>query len=108
MASPYFPQIPTPVYQRCLQISINADTAWTTLVRIIRAENIALGITNSGKTKLIADTLFPVMVYGSSGSLWEAYNALEQIVVTPEMSPFITKDRLEWMKNQLIQVISSL
>lgn len=106
-SSPYF-NIPDPGYARCQQIVVNAQTAWQKLVIAVAAENIALGITQSGKTKLIADALFPVMVYGSSGSLWEAYNELNKVKITPDMAPYITHDRLEWMKNQLIQSISSL
>ncbi len=107
MPSPYF-SIPDPTFNRCQQIMRNSLAAWQNIVIVVAAENIALGITSSGKTKLIADALFPVMVYGSCGSLWEAYNALNHIQITPEMYPYITKDRLEWMKNQLIQAISTL
>lgn len=107
MSSPYF-HIPDGPYNRCQQIVNNAINAWHNLVVTVAAENIALGITNSGKTKLISDTLFPVMVYGSIGSLWEAYSELGKIKITPEMAPYLTEDRLEWMKNQLIQTISSL
>lgn len=107
MPSPYF-NIPDPTFARCQQVMHNAINAWQTLVVIVAAENLALGITQSGKTKLIADALFPVMMYGSCGSLWEAYNALNQVKVTPEMAPYVTAARLEWMKNQLIQAISTL
>ncbi len=107
MPSPYF-NIPDPAYARCQQIMNNALNAWHNIVITVGAENIALGITQSGKTKLIADALYPVMAYGSSGSLWEAYNALNQVKVTPDMAPYITQDRIEWMKNQLIQAISTL
>lgn len=107
MPSPFF-GIPDGPYLRCQQIMKNALAAWQNIVIVVAAENIALGITSSGKTKLIADALFPVMVYGSCGSLWEAYNAISHIKVTPEMAPFITEARLEWMKNQLIQAISTL
>jgi len=107
MPSPFF-NIPDPTYGRCVQVMNNALNAWHNIVVTVGAENIALGITQSGKTKLIADTLFPVMMYGNSGSLWEAYNALSQITVTKEMEPFITEDRIAWMKNQLVQAISSL
>lgn len=107
MPSPYF-NIPDPTYNRCAQIVNNAINAWHNLVVTVAAENIAMGITQSGKTKLISDALFTVMVYGTSGSLWEAYNELNKVKITPEMAPYITKARIEWMKNQLIQSISSL
>lgn len=107
MPSPYY-NIPDPTYNRCRQIMKNAQAAWAELVIVVAAENIALGITQSGKTKLIADAMFPVMAYGSTGSLWEAYNELSKIKVTPEMAPFVTAPRIEWMKNKLIESISIL
>lgn len=107
MPSPFF-NIPDAPYNKCVQICNNALNAWKNLVITVAAENIAMGITASGKTKLIADTLAPIAVYGNAGSLWEAYNALNDIKVTPEMAPYITEARIEWMRNQLIQIISSL
>src|ERR1700677_3606386 len=98
MPSPFF-NIPDPTFARCEQIVTNAINAWKTLVIVVAAENIAMGITASGKTKLISDTLGPIVMYGQMGSLWEAYNALNEIEVTPEMSPYITEDRIVWMKN---------
>lgn len=107
MPSPFF-HIPDPAFARCSQIVNNAINAWHNVVVVVAAENIAMGITQSGKTKLISDALFKVMVYGSSGSLWEAYSELNNVVITPEMAPYITKERIEWMKNQLVQSISAL
>lgn len=107
MPSPFF-GIPDYEYQPCVTIVNNAIDAWKNLVISVAAENVAMGITQQGKTKLIADTLEPVMYYGGSGSLWEAYNALSAIQITPEMAPYITIERVEWMKNQLIQIIASL
>lgn len=107
MPSPFF-GIPDGPYARCQQIVSTAINAWHALVITVAAENVALGITQQGKTKYIADIMMQVMNYGNTGSLWEAYNALSQIKVTPDMAPFITEARIEWMKNQLIQIISSL
>jgi hypothetical protein len=107
MPSPFF-GIPDVEYDACMVIVNNAINAWRNLVVTVAAENVAMGITQQDKTKLVADTLAPVMYYGQSGSLWEAYNALSAIQITPEMSPFITEARMEWMKNQLIIIIASL
>jgi hypothetical protein len=107
MPSPFF-HIPDPAYNRCVQIAQNAINQWKSLVITVAAENIAMGITQTGKTKLIADTLAPVAMYGNAGSLWEAYNALNDIKITPEMAPYITQARIDWMRNELIQIISSL
>lgn len=107
MPSPFF-NIPDPTFARCQQIVNNAMNAWKNLVVTIAAENIAMGITQQNKTKLVADTLKDVMLYGQTGSLWQAYQALSDIKITPEMAPYITEARREWMKNQIIQIISSL
>lgn len=100
--------IPTPVFNKCFNTVAAAIDAWRNLVMSIAAENIAMGITQQKKTKLIADTLMMVMLYGQTGSLWQAYQELDNIIITPEMAPFITEDRRQWMKNQLIAIISSL
>ncbi len=107
MPSPYA-HIPDPIFNKCKDTVEKAMLSWHNLVVTIAAENIALGITQQKKTKLIADTLAPIMNYGQTGSLWQAYEELSQIKITPEMAPFITEERREWMKNQLIQIISSL
>jgi hypothetical protein len=107
MPSP-FANIPDVPYARCQQIVNNAMVAWHNLVVTVAAENIAMGITQQQKTKYISDTLMKVMMYGQTGSLWEAYNELNNIKVTPDMAPFITQARIEWMKNQLIDIIASL
>jgi len=65
------------------------------------AENIRLGITQAGKTKLIADTLKDLVYYLQSGSLYEAMTAIDAVVVTPEMAPFITAERLLIFKNKI-------
>ena len=65
------------------------------------AENVAMGITQTGKTKLILDTLKDVYYYLQAGSLYEVLTAVDAITVTPEMSPFITSDRLLIFKNKI-------
>jgi hypothetical protein len=104
----YNPNIPQVEMQEAAQLVMAAQQAFNVLVVAVAAENIIMGITASGKTKLIAEALQPVVYYGTSGSLWEAYNALEQVQITPEMAPFLTVARLNWMKNQLLQAISEL
>lgn len=105
---PTYAGIPQPTMQYCASKIQAAQTAFQTLVIAIAAENVALGITSSGKTKLIADALQPVMYYGTTGSLWEAYNALQHVQVEPEMAPYLTQDKLNWMKNQLLKAIAGL
>lgn len=103
----YFP-MPQAAYNQCLAIVLSAQAAWAGMVQQFAAENIAMGITQAGKTLLISDALQTVNSYGCTGSLWQAYNALSQVKITPEMAPFLTEDRINWMRNQLIQAIGNL
>jgi flagellar basal body rod protein FlgG len=103
----YFP-IPQQAYNECLAIVQGAYASWQGMVQQFAAENIAMGITQAGKTQLISDALYQVMVYGSSGSLWQAYAELSNVVITPEMAPFLTEARIDYMRNVMIQIISEL
>jgi hypothetical protein len=107
MPSPYF-GIPDVEYNACVNIVTNAINDWHNLVVTVAAENVAMGITQQNKTKLVADTLMPIMLYGSTGSLMEAYLALNDIVITPDMAPYITPDRVIWMQNELMKIMQSL
>lgn len=53
-------------------------------------QNALAGIGSSGKRKLVADTLRDVHFYAQVGLLAEMIDALEAVVVTSEMAPFIT------------------
>lgn len=71
------------------------------IMNIAAAENILMGITQVGKTKLIADTLRDVTYYLQSGSLYEAMTSIDAVVITAEMAPFITSSRLLEFKNKI-------
>jgi len=85
-----------------------AREGFTMLINQVAGENLIAQITAAGKTKLIADAVKDVVYYGNSGSLWEAYIAVEKIKLTPEMAPFLTEDRKQAFKNKLVEIISSL
>lgn len=85
-----------------------ARAAFDDLVNKFAGENVVAGITAAGKTKILSDAFEDVARYGSQGSLWEAYVALENIKITPEMAPFFTEDRKQELKNQLVQIIANL
>jgi len=72
------------------------------------AENIVAGITQAGKTKLIADTLKDVFYYAQTGSLYECLNALDAIEITPETSPFLTETIRSDLKNKINNLITNL
>lgn len=106
--NPTFFPIPQQSYDQCLAVVVAAQKAWGGMVQQFAAENIAMGITQAGKTGLIGNALQEVNAYGATGSLWMAYGALSRVQITPEMAPFLTQARIEWMRNQMIQAISSL
>lgn len=72
------------------------------------AHNVLSGITQAGKTQLIADTLLPVMQYGETGSLYAVIAALQAVTVTDEMSPFITNAVITDLINKAQSVLASL
>ena len=95
-------------FNECAGIVEMALNYWQQMMITFAAENIAMGITQAGKTLLISNALEQVALYGSQGSLWEAYAALSSVVVTPEMAPFLTTERIQWMQNQMITIIAML
>jgi hypothetical protein len=105
-SSTYF-NISQPVYNKCLSTIQKAQATWILMVAEFAAENLALGITSDQALKVSA-ALNEVMFYGSEGSLHLAYEALSRVQVTDDMVPFLTADRIQWMRNKMIQVMSSL
>lgn len=85
-----------------------AREAFDEMINHYGGENVVTGITAAKKTKLISDALAEVARYGSQGSLWEAYSALERIKITSEMAPFLTETKRQEMKNKIIEILSSL
>jgi len=63
------------------------------IVEQFATENVLMGITEAGKTKLISDTVAQVMYYCQTGALFEAVNALQAIELTEPMAPFLTETR---------------
>ena len=87
---------------------ISAKKAANLISEDFAIDNVLLGITQAGKTKLIADTLSNVFYYASTGSLYEAINALDAIVITEEMSPFLTEVKKDIFKQKFLNAINSL
>jgi hypothetical protein len=111
---PTFFGIPQSSMAKCYLLALGAAGAvpsyqgFQHLAFCFVAENIAMGITDTNKGPLIAGALEQVMVYGQYGALWEATDALGAVVLTPEMIPFLTQNRINWMKNQIQEIISNL
>lgn len=111
---PTFFNLPQPTMAACYVLAIAAAgvvpsyKGFQHLAFCFVAENIAMGITNTNKGPLVASALQPVMVYGQYGALWEATDALGYVVLTQEMEPYLTAARVNWLKNQMQQIISGL
>jgi hypothetical protein len=111
---PTFFNLPQPVMAKCYAIAIAAAgvvpsyQGFQHVAFCFVAENIAKGITNTNQGPLIAMALQPVMVYGQYGALWEATDALDDVVITPQMDPYLTQARVNWLKNQIQEIISSV
>lgn len=85
-----------------------AQQQFQLLVQQYIAANIVRGITVSGKVALIGNAVGQVAFWGSQGSLYQCYKAVNEIVITPDMAPFLTEVIREEFKNKLIAIISSL
>lgn len=85
-----------------------AQALFTQIIQDFAGENLIAQITAAGKTKLIQDAVAEVLFYGSAGSLWEAYIAVERVKITPEMAPFLTGNRKMEFKNRLVEALSKL
>lgn len=72
------------------------------------AENIVMGINQANKTKLVADEFKDVIYYAQTGSLYEALSALDLVVITPEMSPFLTEARRTELRDKLLNFLANL
>ena len=65
------------------------------------SENIALGITQAGRTKAVTEALEPVLMNLRNGSLYEVLAEIEKVTYDPELVPFITEARVRTMKNKV-------
>lgn len=85
-----------------------AQALWQELIQNFAGENLVAQITVAKKTRLIQDAVQKVLDYGNAGSLWEAYIEAGRIVITPEMAPFITKERIAEFRNKIIEAVGKL
>lgn len=103
--APNFNSIP----QQAVEVKIqHAIEGFNKLSVTYAAQNVLLGITQYGKTKLIADTLADVMRYGQSGSLYQVIASLQAIQITDDMAPFITQSKINQMISDTQTLAASL
>lgn len=78
------------------------------IMDIFVSENISMGITQAGKTKLIQDVLQHCIEYGKAGSLTEAIREANEILILPEYAPFITLERKDKFLSMLIEAYNAI
>lgn len=87
----------------------NARAFFSEILNQYAAENIAMGITQAGKTKDVSDYLADVMRYGESGSLYEVISevdALKAATVPADLAPFVTDARLDEVRAKIVEYLS--
>ena len=80
-----------------------------TLIIEFAGENVALGITQSGKTKDVADYLADITRYCQTGSLYEVANEIDRIIsegIPSELDPFVNQTRLTEFKSKIMSYLS--
>lgn len=85
-----------------------AIALFSSLMSQYAGENIIRQITAAGKTELIGNAVRDVLFWGQTGSLYEVYRALEKMIITPDMGPFLTEEKRQLFKNKIVEMISSL
>lgn len=76
----------------------------------VTIENVTMGITQSGKTRIVSDYCRALKRYLTEGSLYAALEEIENlktIGVPSEMSPFVTEDRLNICKTKILTFLSA-
>jgi hypothetical protein len=87
------------------EIIKNAILFGTDLMEKFAAENVMMGITQAGKTKVVADYFADVIRYTQTGSLYEVINEVDRLInagIPSELSPFVTEARLNDFKSKVI------
>jgi hypothetical protein len=90
------------------EIVQNARLFGDSLVVTFSAENILMGITQAGKTKVVSDYLADLSRYIQTGSLYEAVNEIDRLVslgIPESLSPFITLERMDIFKNKIVSYL---
>ena len=90
--------------QEVKKIVENAVAFGQNLIIEFATENVLMGITQAGKTKVVADYLQNVMRYAQSGSLYEVINEVNYLInetVPENLSPFVTEVRLNSFKSKI-------
>lgn len=79
------------------------------LVIEFAADNVALGITQAGKTKEVVDYCGNMLRYIQSGSLYEVIHEVDKLIaagIPSGLAPFVTADKLEAFKQKIVDFLA--
>jgi hypothetical protein len=81
----------------------DAKNFGTALIVQFAMENVAMGITQAGKTRAVADYCYKLQYYLSTGSLYAAKEEIEDKLdeLPEELAPFLTAQRLTIYLNKI-------
>lgn len=73
------------------------------LIEDFTTENIMMGITQAGKTKVVGEALEKLAFWASMGSLYEVLAEVERLKLTLDgsLAPFVTAERLDAFKAEV-------
>jgi len=99
-----FVDAPTLEEQMALYLEKDVDKFVKEMIYEFAAENIAMGITQAGKTKAVADELRDLNYYMRSYSLYEVMAEIDRLIaagIDPTLAPFMTDARMTDFKNKI-------
>ncbi len=82
----------------------NAMNFGSEIVKKVATENVMLGITQAGKTKIVADVCKNLQYYLTTGSLYVAIDEINRLIaeeLDPNLEPFVTEARLNSVKSEI-------
>lgn len=87
----------------------NAVSFGSDLMIRFASDNIAMGITQAGKTKAVSDYLADATRYVQTGSLYEVVHEVDRLLaagIPSDLDPFITASRMNSIKQEILDYLS--
>lgn len=100
-----------PTQEEIISLKINEARIFGNEIIVKAAvENVAMGITQAGKTKDVADLFANLQYYLTTGSLYAGIAEINRILalgLDPSLAPFVTEERLISYRTQIENYLSS-
>lgn len=104
-----FVDSPSVQEQMAIYLEQDVDAFVKKMIFEFAAENIALGITQAGKTKAVADELRDLNYYMRAYSLYEVVVEIDRLIaagIDPTLSPFMTDARMTEFQNKILEFLA--